>query len=109
MQSLTLTIVIPLGFFIAFLSVILCRFPKSKSFSDWHYGNRLPRTMARYEKLDYMFQKLKLDIQFLETCLNNDLSPTLARYKISNKRLQNSENYVKLQGFFCTNSSSSKM
>ena len=55
------------------------------------------RIIRRYEKLDYRIRILELDIQFLETCLNNDLCPTFFRYKISNKLLQNSEAYVQLK------------
>ena len=58
------------------------------------------RIIRRYEKLDYRIRILELDIQFLETCLNNDLCPTFFRYIISNKRLQNSEAYVQSQRLF---------
>ena len=71
-------------FAIVFLFIIRCRFPKSKSLTDvirLHYGNHVLRIIRRYEKLDYRIRKLELDIQFLETCLNNDLCPTFVRYK----------------------------
>ena len=66
----------------------------------WRYGNHVLRIIRRYEKLDYRIRKPELDIQFLETCLNNDLCPTFVRYKMSNKRLQNSEAYVQSQRLF---------
>ena len=61
-------------FTLVFLFIIRCHFPKSKS-------------------LDYRYRKLDLDVQFLDTCIREDLCPTLLRYKMSNKRLKTSNVY----------------
>ena len=41
-----------------------------------------------------------MDIAFLNSCLDNDLCPTFLRYKLSSKRLQNSESYRRSQHLF---------
>ena len=56
--------------------------------------------IRKFEKLDYRERKIKDDIEFLKSCLENYLYPTFLRYKMSSKRLQNSESYKRSQRLF---------
>ena len=88
---------------IEFLFIIRCRFPSSKSLSDTirlRYGNHVLKIVRKFEKLDYRVRKIICDISFLQTCKDNDLCPTFLRYKMSSKRLQNSEAYKQSQQLF---------
>ena len=90
-------------FAIVFLFIIRCRFSKLKSLADiirCRYGNHVLKIIRKYEKLDYRARKLNLDIKFLNTCQNNDLCPTFIQYKLSSKRLQNSNAYRQWQRLF---------
>ena len=49
--------------------------------------------------IDYV-KLINLDIAFLNSCFDNDLCPTFLRYKLSSKRLQNSESYRRSQHLF---------
>ena len=53
--------------------------------------------LRKYEKHDYRLRKIHLDFAFLNSYLDNDLCPTFLRYKLSSKRLQNSESYRRSQ------------
>ena len=91
------------AFVIVFLFIIRCRFPKLKSLSEvirFRYGNHVLKLIRKYEKHDYRLRKIHLDIAFLNNCLDNDLCPTFLRYKLSSKRLQNSEPYRRSQNLF---------
>ena len=82
------------AFTIVLLIIIRCRFPKLKSFSEiirFRYGNHVLKLITKYEKHNYWLRKTHLGIAFLNSCLDNDLVSTLLRYKLSSKRLQNSE------------------
>ena len=88
---------------IVFLFIIRCRSPSSKSLSDiirLRYGNHVLKIVRKFEKLDYRVRKIICDISFLQTCKDNDLCPTFLRYKMSSKRLQNSEAYKQSQQLF---------
>ena len=61
------------------------------------YGNHVLKLIRKYEKHNYRLRKIHLDITFLNSCLGNDLCPTFLRYKLSSKRLQNSESYRRSQ------------
>ena len=56
--------------------------------------------IRKFEKLDFRLRKISVDIKFLNSCLENDLCPTFLRYKMSSKRLQNSESYKRSQRMF---------
>ena len=83
-----------------FLVIIRCRFPKLKSLSKvvhFRYGNHVLKFIRNFEKLDYEVRKINADIEFLKSCLENDFCLTFLRYKVSSKRLQNSESYRRSQ------------
>ena len=62
-------------FTLVFLFVIRCRFPKSKSLASIvrsFYGNHTLKIIRKYEKLDYRYRKLDLDVHFLDTCIREE-------------------------------------
>ena len=56
--------------------------------------------IKKLEKLDYRVHKINVDIKFLKSSLENDLCPAFLRYKMSSKRLQNSESYIRSHRLF---------
>ena len=88
---------------LVFLFIIRSRFPKSKPLSEitcYRYGNYMLKFIRKFEKLDFRLRKINVNIEFLNSCLENDLRPTFLRYKMSSKRLQNSESYKRSQRMF---------
>ena len=58
------------------LFIIKCRFPSHKSFGEiirLRYHEKGLSKVRKLEKLDFKLRKCKLDIEFLATCLKNDL------------------------------------
>ena len=53
--------------------------------------------VRKLEKLDFKLRKCKLDIEFLETCLKNGLTPKFLNFKIANSTLRNSKSYKDCQ------------
>ena len=48
------------------------------------YGNTLVKEVRKCGKIDYKLQKCKLDIVFLETCLENKIIPKFLKFCVSN-------------------------
>ena len=61
------------------------------------YGDDVLKDVRHYEKLDKRCRKLSLDIDFIETCLRNDVIPTFVRFKLVNQNLRNSSTYRECQ------------
>lgn len=90
-------------FTLVFLFIIRCRFPRAHSLATIirnRYGSNTLRLIRKYEKVDFKIRKIDQDISFLETCKDNDLSPTFLRYKMSSSRLRNSSSYKASQRLF---------
>ena len=68
--------------------------------SLFHYGNHVYKFIKEFDKLDYLVCKIIIDIEFLKSCLENDLCPTFICYKMASKWLQNSESYRHSQHLF---------
>ena len=91
------------AFSIVFLFIIRYRFRKLKSLWEiirFRYGNHVLKRTRKYEKHGYRLRKTHLDFAFLGSCLDNELCLTFLRYKLSSKRLQNSECYRRSQHLF---------
>ena len=58
------------------------------------------KLFVNMKKLDYRYRKIDLGIQFLDTCMREELCPTFLRYNRSNKRLQTSVVYRCSQRLF---------
>ena len=60
--------------FIVFLIVVRLRFPSNLSTIQVirnRYSNDTVKLVRQFEKLDYKYRKLLLDISFLENCIKN--------------------------------------
>ena len=78
------------------LFVIRCRFPSSKSVADIirrRYNDAALSKVRKLEKLDFKLRKCKLDIEFLEICLANNLTPKFLNFKVTNSSLRDSKAY----------------
>ena len=49
------------------------------------------------EKLDYKSRKFELDVEFLQICLDNNLTPKFVRFKVTNSSLRSSKAYRECQ------------
>ena len=61
------------------------------------YGDVIVRKVREFEKLDFKYRKVLLDIDFLNTCLKNDIIPKFVQFRVSNKDLRNSTAYRQCQ------------
>ena len=85
---------------LVYLFLIRLRFPPGSSVSDVirkRYGNTVLSKLRKYEKLDLKIGKAKLDISFLEVCIEQDLTPTFVQFRTANRNLRNSESYTSCQ------------
>ena len=77
---------------LALLFIIRIRFPADKSIAHIlrsRYGNALVKEVSKLEKIDYKLRKCRLDIVFLETCLNNNIIPTFLSFRVTNLKIKN--------------------
>ena len=75
-------------FTLVFLFIINSRFPKLKPLSEvihYCYGNDVLKFIRKFVKLYFRLRKISVDIEFLNSCLENDLCPTFLRHKMSTK------------------------
>ena len=61
------------------------------------YGDVIVRKVREFEKLDFKYRKVLLDIDFLNTCLKNNIIPKFVQFRVSNKDLRNSTAYRQCQ------------
>ena len=82
------------------LFVIKCRFPANKSVAEIirkRYDGNVLKDIRRLEKLDYKLRKCDLDLEFLQTCWDNQLVPNFLRFKVTNVALKSSKAYQECQ------------
>ena len=82
------------------LFVIKCRFPANKSVAEiirQRYDENVLKDIRRLEKLDYKLRKCDLDLEFLQTCWDNQLVPNFLRFKVTNAALKSSKAYQECQ------------
>ena len=85
---------------LVYLFLVRCRFPSGSSVPDivrGRYGDQVLSKIRKYEKLDYKVAKSKLDITFLEVCIEHDVMPTFVQFRTANKNLRKSESYSSCQ------------
>ncbi len=78
------------------LFVIKCRFPASKSVAEIiraRYDEGVLSKIRRLEKLDFKLRKCVMDVEFLQTCLDNKLIPNFLKFKVTNSVLKSSKAY----------------
>ena len=81
-----------------FLFLIKIRFPKGVSISEIltkRYGQQGLKIFRETEKVDFKLKKIKCDIEFLKTCISNNLQPDFVKFKLYNKRLHSAPLYQK--------------
>ena len=61
------------------------------------YGDVIVRKVIEFEKLDFKYRKVLLDIDFLNTWLKNKIIPKFVQFLVSNKDLRNSTAYRQYQ------------
>ena len=84
--------VIPL----ALLFLVRLRFPVDKSIAcvlRSRYGNTVVKDIRQFEKIDFALRRCKLDLLFLETCLENQIIPKFLNFRVSNLHLKTSRAY----------------
>ena len=82
------------------LFIIRLRFPPNKSVADIvraRYGNATLKTVRKFEKLDFKKRKLLLDINFLETCRDANVTPRFLQFRTANYNLKKSSTYTDCQ------------
>ena len=61
------------------------------------YGNDTVKLVRQFEKLDYKHRKILLDLNFLENCINNNVTPKFLQFRLANKDLRSSSTYRQFQ------------
>ena len=61
------------------------------------YGDVIVRKVIEFEKLDFKYRKVLLDIDFLNTCFKNNIILKFVQFRVSNKNLRNSTVYRQCQ------------
>ena len=84
------------------LFLVRLRFPVGKSIAcvlRSRYGNTMVKDIRKFEKIDFELRKCKLDLLFLETCLENQIIPKFLNFRTSNLHLKTSRAYHACQLF----------
>ena len=85
---------------IVFLFITRIRFPANKSIADIvtsRYGRDALQTMRKFEKANFKRRKLELDLDFLNKCYEQQLTPTFVRFRLPNHNLRQSAAYRRCQ------------
>ena len=85
---------------IAFLFLIWLRFPHSKSLSQIirrQYGDKIIKRLHKFQKIDYHLRKAELDLEFLVKCRDNNVIHNFLNFRLANRSLRFSLNYVHCQ------------
>ena len=61
------------------------------------YGNCTVKLVRKFEKLDYKYRKLLLDLRFLENCIKNNVIPKFVQFRLANRDLRESSAYRQCQ------------
>ena len=92
--------------------VNLLRFPRRKPITEIiisRYGRETLKLFRTLEKDDWKFKKNNIDINFLETCKENSLTPKFLNFKLFKEDIRNTEQYEKFQQFLLDEEIESKL
>ena len=81
---------------LALLFLVRLRFPVDKSIAcvlRSRYGNTVVKDIRKFKKIDFALRKCKLDLLFLETCLQNQIIPKFLNFRVSYLHLKTSLAY----------------
>ena len=76
------------------------RFPKKVSIVtilNRRYGNQGIKIYRTVEKLDFKLKKTRCDINFLQNCISNNLTPTFVRFRLYKNDLHSTHMYRNFQ------------
>ena len=82
-----------------FLFLVRLRFPLHLSTVQVirnRYGNEVVKLMRKFERLDFKYRKVLLDLDFLDNRIRN-LVPKFVQFRVANKDLRNSLTYRQCQ------------
>ena len=61
------------------------------------YGNEVVKLMRKFEKQDFKYRKVLLDLDFLDNCIRNNIVPKFVQFRVADKELRNSSTYRQCQ------------
>ena len=85
---------------IIFLFLVRLRFPKHLSTIQVirkRYGEDIVEKVRQFEKLDLKYRNTLLDLDFLDNCLKNNITPKFVQFRVSNSSLRSSSTYKQCQ------------
>ena len=82
---------------IVFLFITRIRFPANRSIVTSRYERDSLQTMRKFEKANFKRRKLELDLDFLNKCYEQKLTPTFVRFRLPNRNLRQSPAYQRCQ------------
>ena len=77
--------------FLALLFLVRQWFLVNKSIAcvlQSRYGNTVVKDIRKFKKPDFAIRKCKLDLLFLEACLENQVIPKFLNFRVSNLHLK---------------------
>jgi hypothetical protein len=83
-----------------YLFITHIRFPKTKSLHEVireRYGEETVKLIRRMERVDFKRKKTQLDLDFLLECQNRNIVPNFLYFKLANRRLRTSDEYLHCQ------------
>ena len=83
-----------------FLFLVRLRFPSNLSMIQVirnRYGNDTVKLVRQFEKLDYKYRKLLLDLSFLGNCIKNNVILKFVQFRLANRDLRESSAYRQCQ------------
>jgi len=85
---------------LVFIFLARLKFPSHLSIGEViriRYGNEVLKIIRDFEKLDFKYRKVLLDLKFLEECRKYNVIPKFLRFRLANRNLQNSNAYLTCQ------------
>ena len=78
------------------LFIVRLRFQSGKSIASViqsRYNDEIVKQIRRFEKLDFKIRKNEADLDFLQSCQQNNLIPKFLNFKVASSSLQFSRTY----------------
>ena len=85
---------------LVFLFIVRLRFPLDKSIVNIilsRYNDEIIKQIQRFEKLDFKIQKNEADLDFLQSCQQNNLIPKFLNFKVASSSPRFSRTYKQCQ------------
>ena len=85
---------------LVFLFIVRLRFRSGKSIASVirsRYNNGIVKQIRGFEKLDFKIRKNEADLDFLQSCQQNNLIPKFLNFKVASSSLQFSRTYKQCQ------------